>query len=140
MKKVNFKKVLMPLMVAFTFLFVGVGTINAQLATVGNGLYSPAQGDFVNNDQAGVTLLTTIEGLGTLLETLPQGSPLYISTRRQALYYRGIYMDLLSSNDVAASIGTGLSHITVMTDGSNGPIPKPVLQALRQGAIDLLSI
>jgi len=106
MKKVNFKKVLMTLMVAFTFLFVGVSTSNAQ-SMIGQDIYSPAQGTFVNNDQAGVTLLATIEGLGNSLALLQPGTPIYTSTRRQALYYRGIYQDLLNSNNVAARIGTG---------------------------------
>ncbi|TAK44928.1 MAG: hypothetical protein EPO28_04230 [Saprospiraceae bacterium] len=141
MKKANFKKALMALlMAAFTFLFVGVGTTNAQLATVGGGLYSPAQGNFVNNDQAGITLLASIDDLGTLLESLQPGTPAYTSTRRQALYYKGIYQDLLSSNNVAASIGTGLQHLTIVADGSIGPISKTALLALRQGAISLLSI
>jgi hypothetical protein len=33
-----------------------------------------------------------------------------------------------------------LSHVTIMTDGSNGPIATSVLLALRQGAVDLLSL
>jgi hypothetical protein len=140
MKKVNFKKALMAFMVAFTFLVLGMGTANAQSDAVVGDLYSPVQGNFVNSDQANVILLATIEDLGTVLEGLQPGSPLYISTRRQALYYRGIYMDLQSSGDVAASIGTGLSHVTIMTDGSNGPIATSVLLALRQGAVDLLSL
>ena len=136
MKKVNFKNVLMTLSVVFTFLFVGIGTVSAQQAT-DQGIYAPAQGNFMNTDEAGVTLLTTIENLGQVLQTLPQGSPLFTSTQREALYYRGIYIELQNGNTVAASIGLGFFNLND-TNG-HGDLSKVQLYNLRQNAIDLLS-
>ena len=136
MKKVNFKMVLMTLSVMFTFLFVGVGTTSAQQAT-DQGIYAPAQGTFMNTDEAGVTLLTTIEDLGQTLQNLSQGSPLFTTTERQALYYRGIYMELQNGNSVAASIGLGFFNL----NDQNGPgdLSKTQLYNLRKDAIELLS-
>jgi hypothetical protein len=139
MKKVNFKKALTALMVAFTFFVVGTGTVNAQMASADQGLYSPAQGAFVNSDQAGVTLTASVGDMQAVLGTLQPGSPLYTSTLRQAIYYRGIYLDIQGGQDVATSIGTGLRHLTMTPNASNGSIPRTTLLALRQGAISLLS-
>lgn len=136
MKKVNFKMVLMALSVMFTFLFVGVGTASAQQAT-DQGIYAPAPGNFMNTDEAGVTLLQQIDVLGNQLGNYDPGTPLYNSTRRQALYYRGIYMELQNGNSVAASIGLGFFNLND-TNG-NGDLSKVQLYDLRQQAIDLLS-
>ena len=136
MKKVNFKNVLMTLSVMFTLFFVGVGTVSAQQVT-DQGIYAPAPGNFVSTDEAGVTLLATIEDLGATLQGLSQGSPLYTSTQREALYYRGIYIELQNGSSVAVSIGRGFFNLND-TNG-HGDLSKAQLYELRQNAIDLLS-
>lgn len=136
MKKVNFKVVLMTLTVMFTFLFVGVGTTSAQQAT-DQGIYAPAQGNFVSTDEAGVTLLATLEDLGQALQTLTPGTPVFTSTEREALYYRGIYIELQNGSSVATSIGRGFFNLND-TNG-HGDLSKAQLYELRQDAIDLLS-
>lgn len=138
MKKVNFKNVLAALAVVFLFLFVGVATSSAQELTT-EDIQAPAQGNFVNSDEAGVILLAEVEQLGIQLGGLPQGSPMYNSTRRQALYYRGIYREILNNNTVSESIGLGFGHLLNNSIDANG-VTKSVLLDLRQIAIDLLSI
>lgn len=137
MKKVNFKMVLMTLSVMFTFLFVGVGTTVAQQST-GEGIQAPAQGNFMNADEAGVALYDEITQLGNTMNGATPGSPLYNASRRKALYYRGIYTEIHNGHSVSESIGLGFGHLlnnAVDAKGAN----KSVLLQLRQDAINLLS-
>ena len=136
MKKVNFKNVLMTLMVAFTFLFVGVGTGNAQTG-LAQGLYSPASGTFVSSDQAGVVLAGTIQDMGDLLQTISPGSSVYTSTARQAIYYKGIMMEINAGHSVAESIGTGLTYLN--DAAGYGEVPRNTLASMKQEAITVLS-
>lgn len=138
MKKVNFKRVLMTLSVMFTFLFVGGLTKALAQQVPSEGIQAPAQGSFVNTDQAILTLDAEITQLGNDLNNLPQGSPIYNATRRKALYYRGIYMELQNGNSVAESIGSGFAHLLNNVMDANGA-SKSVLFQLRQDAIALLS-
>lgn len=138
MKKVNFKMVLMTLSVAFTFLFVGMNTAMAQQST-GEGIQAPAQGNFMNSDEAGVALNSEITVMGTALSGMTPGTPLYNATRRKALYYRGIYMEIQNGNAVSQSIGLGFGHLLNNVVDAKGA-SKSVLLQLRQDAIALLSI
>lgn len=136
MKKVNFKDVLMTLMVAFTFLFVGVGTSNAQTG-LDQGLYAPAQGVFVNSDQAGVILAGTIQDMGDQLQILTPGSAAYTATARQAIYYKGIMMEIDAGHTVAEAIGTGLTNLNDVT--GYGEVPRNTLASMKQDAIAMLA-
>lgn len=102
------------------------------------GITAPAQGNFMNADQAGIVLYDEVQALGVQLSSLTPGSPLYNAVRRKALYYRGIYMSIQSGNNVATSIGLGFQHLLNNAVDANGAT-KAVLFQLRKDAIQLLS-
>ncbi len=137
MKKVNFKMVLSVLAVAFTILFVGVNPASAQQG-LDQGITAPAQGNFVNSDEAGVILYDAVQVLGNQMGSMTPGSPLYNATRRKALYYKGIYIEIQNGHTVSESIGLGFQHLLNNLNDANGAT-KSVLLQLRQDAIAMLS-
>ncbi len=136
MKNVSLQKWLMAMTLVVCAMALPCTRLAAQ--QIPQGITAPAQGNFMNSDQAGVVLYDEIQLLGVQMSSLTPGSPLYNAVRRKALYYRGIYMSIQGGNSVASSIGLGFQHLLNNAVDANGAT-KAVLLQLRKDAVQLLS-
>ena len=147
MKKVNFKKVLMALTVALTFLFLGVEQANAQVNTlVGTGpsasgtsakaLMALPQGNFVSVDEAQVIIEAHLLDIKTQINSgsLPQST--INALTNQARFYTLVLTSLKTGNGVPQAIVEGTVTITTDVYG----IAQSVALTLKQEAINLLKL
>ncbi len=138
MKKVIFKKVLMVLSIAMTFLFLGVEQAGAQTLSnsSGSGLNALPQGDFVSVGEA----LTLLEGKLTELKAdfqtpgLPQS--MFNALLKEYAFYGELDAALKNGNTVPKSI---LHATQAVQSDQHGAVPA-VAQQLKNDAVDLLSI
>jgi hypothetical protein len=138
MKKVNFKKVLMALTVALTFLFAGMDTAQAQQGSntlVGGPAALPASANYANSDLAVQILEAKITELIDQLKQLIPGSPVFNALNRQYEFYLSIKESIESGETVPQSIIDGV--LLMMSD--NFGVTKQQAIQLRDDALVLLS-
>jgi hypothetical protein len=137
MKKVNFKKVLMALSIALTFLFLGVEQASAQSLsnTSGSGLYALPQADFVSVAEAQVLLEAKLVELKADLGTpgLPQS--LLNAMLKEYNFYGMVDSEIKNGNTVPKAI---LAATFGIQSDAHGAVPA-VAQQLRDDVVDLLS-
>jgi hypothetical protein len=134
MKKVNFKKVLMTMVVAFTFL------LGAQAQSeFGSGLFSTPQGSFVGVDQAKTMLNAELPVMKAALETYSPGSGLYVSTERKFLYYRSM-LEYLNSSTPTYTVATVIpTALQLFTTDAFPTTSKTTLAQMKADAVSFLS-
>jgi hypothetical protein len=136
MKKVNFKKVLMALTVALTFLFAGMNTAQAQQGSlVGDPTVLPPQANYLNSDQAVQILETEIAEIIIQLKQAVPGSPVYNALNMQYEYYLFIKETIEAGETVPQSIIDG---VKLLLSDVYGATQQQALQ-LRDDAVELLS-
>jgi hypothetical protein len=135
MKKVNFRNVLMGLLMVFAFLVTGTEKATAQSGDIISPLLLVPQGNFVNSTVAKDRLIPELESMKVQLQTLLPGSTPYINTERRYMYFEGIDDYLQTGKPVAEAIRAGLGIF--MSDAY--ALPDQTLMLLRQDAIAFLS-
>ncbi|MCB9284937.1 MAG: hypothetical protein H6563_12745 [Lewinellaceae bacterium] len=135
MKKGNFKAALVAVIVAFTFLFVGVNSGHAQTG-LADDLFSVPAATYVSSAEAEVLLTDQVTVLYNFLQTLTPGSQQYKTTFRATVYYRTILAAVKDGKQVPDSILTGMG---MFTTAAYGLYTKPEQIGLKQDAIDMLS-
>jgi hypothetical protein len=144
MKKVNFKKVLMALTIAMTFLFLGVEQASAQSSTLSGTAFpgankavmAPPQGNFVSVGQANPLIEAKLMEIKADLNTpgLPQSA--ITALEKKFRYFELIDEQLKSGSSIPMAIVNALSMVSPDEIG----LPQSVALALKQEAVDLLTI
>ncbi len=134
MKKVNFKKFLITVSAVFALLFIGVEKADAQTIT-SSGITNSGAVNFLSSAEAQTVLLNEIADLKNSTQFLVPGTPLYVAIKKTALYYHGIYTELVVGKAVAQAIDTGLGFVNNTSDDA---LNSSELMTLRLGAVDLL--
>lgn len=139
MKKVNFKNVLMTLVVAFTFLMLGTERANAQSVSstlTNTAVYAVPTGNFVSSDQAQTLILGEMSSLKDLLLGMTPGSPAYNATMAKYNFYSAVAAYIKSGNfTVAQAISKAMERASY----PKGAVSLSVLNQWKQEAVNLLS-
>lgn len=139
MKRVNFKAVLMTLVVAFTFLMLGTERANAQSVSstlTNTAVYTVPTGNFVSSDQAQTLIQSELSSLKDLLLGMTPGSPAYNATMAKYNYFAAIDAYIKSGNfTVAQAISKAMERASY----PKGAVSTAVLNQWKQEAVNLLS-
>ena len=135
MKKGNIKAALVVVLVAFTFLLVGVNSGQAQTG-LSDDLYTVPAGNYVSAANAEILLTDQETVLLSFLQTLTPGSQQYKTTTRALMFYRNIHAAVIEGKQIPESILNGMN---LFTTASFGQYTKMEKIGLKQDAIDLLS-
>ena len=140
MRKANFKTLFAALLVVFTFLLAGMGTVQAQNSVSSGptgGLYGfPAKVTFVGSTQAQSIVTAHLDAIKAYMVTLPVWSPAYNTAYRATVYYRSVLDGLKGGKNVGNSIMDGVGMF--LTDYFSAASYAEKL-GLRQESIGLLS-
>lgn len=135
MKKGNIKAALVAVLVAFTFLLVGVNSGQAQTG-LSDDLYTVPAGNYVSAANAEILLADQETLLINFLQTLTPGSQQYKTTMRAVMFYKNIRGAVIEGKQIPESILAGMN---LFTTASFGQYTKTEKYGLKQDAIDLLS-
>ncbi|MCB9284935.1 MAG: hypothetical protein H6563_12735 [Lewinellaceae bacterium] len=135
MKKGNIKAALVAVLVAFTFLIVGVNSGQAQTG-LSDDFYTVPAGNYVSAANAEILLADQETLLINFLQTLTPGSQQYKTTMRAVMFYKNIRGGVIEGKQIPESILAGMN---LFTTASFGRYTKTEKYGLKQDAIDLLS-
>jgi hypothetical protein len=116
-------------------LFAGADRVQAQTEFT-SSLYDTPTGNWVNSTEAEGILLTQINQITNLLQSLTPGTQAYKTAFRAGVYYKTIYGEVKAGKQIPESIVTGLG---IFTTAVHGNAPKSEQLGLRNDAIDMLS-